>query len=76
MVAAILDDIPNIIEGSNFDPITKKLIASLVEKQLPKMIASVLEKTTDEKIENQIIYIRDDIIPFVLGVTASENPNQ
>lgn len=67
MLEVVLDDLPKMIADTDFDPFTKRIIEKLVRTQLPKMIEDALDKIPDEQLEQQIIKLRDDIIPFILG---------
>lgn len=67
MLEVVLDDLPQLIADTDFDPFTKRIIEKLVRTQLPKMISDALDKIPDEQLEQQIVKLRDDILPFVLG---------
>lgn len=67
IVLALLDDVPGMIEQTPLDRFTKKIIAELIQKQLPKMIENAVNKASEEDIEKQVLRIRDEIIPMILG---------
>lgn len=78
IVQLIMDELPAGLSKSGFDPVVQRIIKTLLEKQLPKLIENTLAKTPDEEIRKQIEKLRDEIIPFLLDgqVITDENKNQ
>jgi hypothetical protein len=64
--AAALEEAYKLIEASKFDGITKRLIVGLV-KTASLRFDKLLAEMDDAKILEQIYFVRDEIIPFLLG---------
>ncbi len=77
IVLTILDELPEMVQQTEFDKYTKGLIVTLVKSQLPKIVMSAINKVPDEEIVRQVSKIRDEVIPIILGETDShENSAQ
>lgn len=77
IVLTVMDELPDMVQQTEFDKYTKGLIVTLVKIQLPKIIMSAINKVPDEEIVKQVKHIRDEVIPIILGETDShENSAQ
>lgn len=67
-----MDMASGFLGGSKFNPVTQKLIVQL-SKLAAEKVEHMIEGMTDNEIRNQIYFVRDDLIPFLLG-DDDQNP--
>ena len=76
VVLTLLDELPDMVDQTKLDTVTKKIVVSLVQKQLPNIIKNALTQSSEEELERQVLYIRDEVIPAILDRRTDSDENK